>query len=49
MKIITNIVGGLGNQFFQYMAGYALAKKLGAELLLDITAFETYKIRNYEL
>ncbi|MBQ3102413.1 alpha-1,2-fucosyltransferase [bacterium] len=49
MKIITNIIGGIGNQFFQYMAGYALAKKLGAELLLDITAFNEYKIRNFEL
>lgn len=49
MKIITHIIGGLGNQFFQYMAGYALAKKLGAELLLDVTPFETYKTRNYEL
>ena len=43
------IVGGIGNQFFQYMAGYSLAKKHGAELLLDLTLYKEYKLRTYEL
>lgn len=30
--IIMSIQGGIGNQFFQYAAGYALAKKLGVPL-----------------
>ncbi len=33
--IITRLVGGLGNQLFQYAAGRSLAARLGAELLLD--------------
>ncbi|HNX69539.1 MAG TPA: alpha-1,2-fucosyltransferase [Candidatus Omnitrophota bacterium] len=34
-KIITRLFGGLGNQFFQYAAGRALAARHGAELILD--------------
>ncbi len=49
MKIITHIMGGVGNQFFQYMAGYSLAKKLGAELLLNIAEVQEDKLRNFEL
>ena len=32
------MLGGLGNQLFQYAAGRALAKRLGARLILDCTA-----------
>ncbi|HDM8185454.1 TPA: alpha-1,2-fucosyltransferase [Vibrio harveyi] len=35
-------VGGLGNQMFQYAAGFALSKKLGVDLLLDLSAFNSY-------
>jgi len=34
--IITMLQGGLGNQMFQYAAGFALAKKHSTELKLDI-------------
>lgn len=34
-EICVRIWGGLGNQMFQYAAGYALAKHLGVELLVD--------------
>jgi hypothetical protein len=37
-KVATQILGGLGNQLFQYAAGRALAKRLGARLILDCTA-----------
>src|SRR5436309_56932 len=30
-------MGGLGNQMFQYAAGYALARRLGTGLCLDLT------------
>ena len=33
--------GGLGNQMFQYAAGRALAKRTGAELLVDLNEFRT--------
>ena len=38
--VIVRLTGGLGNQMFQYAAGRALADRLGAELLLDMRAFE---------
>jgi hypothetical protein len=39
--IITRIIGGLGNQMFQYAAGLALAKAKQTELKVDISGFET--------
>lgn len=35
IKVATRILGGLGNQLFQYAAGRTLAKRLGASLILD--------------
>lgn len=36
-KIATALIGGLGNQMFQYAAGRAQALRLGCELVLDTT------------
>ena len=47
--IIVQIVGGLGNQMFQYAFGRRLADGLGVPLKLDITPFRTYDKRRYEL
>lgn len=47
--IISRIIGGLGNQLFQYAAGKALALQHHTELLLDVTAFDDYKLRNFDL
>jgi hypothetical protein len=47
--VITNILGGLGNQMFQYAAGKALAARTNQTLKLDITSFEEYKLRNFDL
>ena len=47
--IIVNIIGGLGNQMFQYAMGAALAIQSKQELKLDITTFEHYDLRDYEL
>lgn len=44
--IIVRIIGGLGNQMFQYAAGYAFAKKNKTSLLLDTNAFKNQKIHN---
>lgn len=48
--VITNIIGGLGNQMFQYAAGRALSLKCECDLLLDISAFVNYGLhQGFEL
>lgn len=47
--IIVKIIGGLGNQIFQYAFGRYLAEIHGTELKLDITGFEQYKLHAYSL
>jgi hypothetical protein len=37
VRIATHLLGGLGNQLFQYAAGRALARRLNAGLVLDCT------------
>ena len=55
-KVWVGCRGGLGNQLFQYAAGRALAKRLNAELCLDISYYEVQTkeypectFRSYEL
>lgn len=38
--IIVKLIGGLGNQMFQYAAGRALAKKYNTTLKLDLSGYE---------
>jgi len=45
--IIVRIIGGLGNQLFQYALGQSLALKNNTELRLDISEFKTYKRHQY--
>lgn len=47
--IVVRIIGGLGNQMFQY--AYALAlKKNGYDVKIDVSIFETYKLHGgYQL
>lgn len=47
--IIVKLMGGLGNQMFQYAAGRHLSHLLGTELKLDISEFENDPLRNYAL
>ncbi len=47
--IITRLIGGLGNQMFQYAAGRALALANSCQLKLDISTFDYYALRRYEL
>lgn len=47
--IVTRLIGGLGNQMFQYAAGRALALRRGTELRIDRGAFATYDVRPYAL
>ena len=47
--IVVKIIGGLGNQMFQYAMGKTLAIRNSTELKLDISAFEIYKLHQYKL
>ena len=47
--VYTCILGGLGNQMFQYAAGLSLAVHLDAKLTLDLSAFDHYSLRGYAL
>ena len=47
--IIVKIIGGLGNQMFQYAAGRRLSHVNHTELKLDISGFPTYKPHSYGL
>ena len=50
--IVTHLLGGLGNQLFQYAAGRRLAQVRGAELKLDVTGLDnpdSRTVRHYEL
>ncbi|MCK8780200.1 alpha-1,2-fucosyltransferase [Rhizobium sp. NTR19] len=47
--IVTRIIGGLGNQMFQYAAGRALAIASQAPLKLDLSEMEKYKLRSFAL
>lgn len=47
--IIVKIKGGLGNQLFQYALGRRLTHFNGQQLKLDISYYDTFKLRGYEL
>lgn len=48
--VISNIIGGLGNQMFQYAAGRALSLKLRVPLKLDTRDFLGYQLhQGFEL
>lgn len=47
--VIVKIIGGLGNQMFQYAVGKSLAIQNKTSLKLDIGAFKRYKLHDYML
>lgn len=48
--VISNIIGGLGNQMFQYAAGRALSLERGQTLRLDVSGFAGYALyQGFEL
>lgn len=44
--ILVQLLGGLGNQMFQYAAGRALAARHATKLLLDVTALQVSESSN---
>lgn len=47
--IVVRLTGGLGNQLFQYAVGRYIAEIHRTILKIDISGFETYKLRKYSL
>ncbi|MGI6078858.1 MAG: hypothetical protein ACOYCB_12025, partial [Fastidiosipilaceae bacterium] len=47
--IVVKIIGGLGNQMFQYALGRRIAYLNDETLKLDLSGFETYDLHNYSL
>jgi hypothetical protein len=48
--IISQVIGGLGNQMFQYAAGRSLSLKKNTTLALDVSGFEGYGLhQGFEL
>jgi hypothetical protein len=47
--ITVSLIGGLGNQMFQYAAGKALAERHGVGLSLDLSGFRNYALRSFLL
>ena len=47
--IISHIIGGLGNQMFQYALGRHLSLKFKTEFKLDTWDYKWYKVHDYGL
>lgn len=47
--VIVKLIGGLGNQLFQYALGRAISVKRNVTLKLDLSWFEAFTLRPYEL
>lgn len=48
--VISRLLGGLGNQMFQYAAARALSLRKGTKLALDVSAFDQYELhQGFEL
>lgn len=47
--IAVKLLGGLGNQMFQYAIARTWADKLNTRLILDASEFKAYKLHNYSL
>ena len=47
--VITRLIGGLGNQMFQYACGRRLADCCGVPLKVDVSGFSAYPLRQFVL
>ena len=46
MSIKLKLTGGLGNQMFQFAAGYSIAKRKSVDLNLDLSWYNRRNIHN---
>lgn len=44
--IIVKIIGGLGNQMFQYALARSIELQTNTEVKLDLQGFDTYQLHN---
>lgn len=44
--VVSHVLGGIGNQMFQYAAGRALALTNSQKLLLDLSDFSDYQLHH---
>lgn len=49
IDIVVQVIGGLGNQLFQYALGRTLAERTSGTLKLDITKFKNYEFHSCSL
>jgi len=49
VMMLVHIVGGLGNQMFQYAFAYSVSQRTNMPAKIDTGAFESYELRQYEL
>ena len=47
--IISEFIGGFGNQLFEYACAYAQARRMNTKLVIDSMFLATDTLRNYEL
>ena len=47
--VVTKLIGGLGNQMFQYAAGRSLALRQNSDFFIDRKSFDSYKLHEYGL
>lgn len=47
--IITRLIGGIGNQMFQYACGLSLARRYSVSLKIDVRGFDEQKLRRFSL
>ncbi|WP_163704276.1 hypothetical protein [Paenibacillus jilunlii] len=48
-KIIIRVMGGLGNQLFQYAYARYLQEIYNADIYLDLRGYRNYKVREFSL
>ncbi|QQZ61618.1 alpha-1,2-fucosyltransferase [Paenibacillus sonchi] len=48
-KIIIRVMGGLGNQLFQYAYARYLQELYNADIYLDLRGYQNYKVREFSL
>lgn len=49
VMVITKLIGGLGNQMFQYAVARRIACYAGVPVKLDLSGFQNYPLRSYAL